>query len=302
MDVSKNILITGGTGLLGTRLTKILQGLSKNVYHLSRAAKGEKSFTWDPANQKMDADALKDADTIIHLAGANVGEKRWTEKRKEEILKSRTESTRLLYDELKNREHSVKHFISASAIGYYGFDNEQKWYHEDSEAGTDFLAQVTRAWEQEVDRIEELGIRVVKIRIGIVLSDEGGALKEIANPVKNFVGGPLGAGTQPVSWIHIDDVCGIFVKAVDDTSMRGAYNAVAPNPVNNRTLTKAIAQTLGRPMVMPPVPAFVLKLIIGQMAEIVVKGSKVSAKKVTAAGYQFKFPLVQDAVNDLLKK
>lgn len=302
MDISKNILITGGTGLLGTRLTTILQGLSKNVYHLSRSAKGEKSFAWDPANQTIDADALKYTDTIVHLAGANVGEKRWTEKRKEEILKSRTESTRLLYDELKKRKHSVKHFISASAIGYYGFDNEQKWFHEDSEAGTDFLAQVTRAWEQEVDRIEELGIRVVKIRIGIVLSDEGGALKEIANPVRYFVGSPLGTGRQPVSWIHIDDVCGIFVKAIEDTSMKGAYNAVAPNPVDNRTLTRAIAQTLGKPMFMPPVPAFALKMIIGQMAEIVVRGSKVSPKKIIDAGYQFKFPLVQDAMKHLLKK
>lgn len=302
MEVAKTILITGGTGLLGTHLTQVLQGLSKDVYHLSRSPKEKNTYTWDIANQKMDADALKHTDAVIHLAGANVGEKRWTDTRKQELLKSRTESTRLLYEQLKNGNHSVRHFISASAIGYYGFDNEQKWYHEESEPGTDFLAQLTRTWEQEVDKIAELGIRVVKIRIGIVLSDEGGALKEMAGPVKYFVGAPLGTGKQPVSWIHIDDVCGIFVKALEDTSMTGAYNAVAPNPVDNRTLTKAIAQTLGKPMIMPPVPSFILKLVIGQMAEIVVRGSKVSAKKITNAGYTFKFPLMQDAVYDLLKK
>ncbi len=300
MELPKNILITGASGLIGTQLTSLLNARNANVFHLGRSAKSGNSYQWNVNKGIIDPEALKGKDAIVHLAGANVGDKRWTTARKQEILKSRTESTRLLYDKLKNSTHTVKHFISASAIGYYGFENEEKWYSEDSAPGNDFMASVTRAWEEEVDKIESLGIRVVKLRIGIVLSAEGGALKEIARPVKLFVGAPLGSGRQPVSWIHIDDVCGIFLKALEDPAMRGPYNAVAPDPVDNKTLTRAIGRALHRPVVLPPVPAIVLKAMIGEMATVVVTGTRISAKKITDAGYQFKFTRIDDAVTNLL--
>lgn len=281
---------------------QLLPSLRRNVFQLSRSAKTGNSYVWDVSKGILDPEALRKKEAVIHLAGAGVGDERWTAARKIEILKSRTESTRLLFEQLKKGNHNVRHFISASAIGYYGFENEHEWYTEDSPSGNDFLARVTRAWEEEVDKISSLGIRVVKLRIGIALSAEGGALKEIANPVKYFVGAPLGTGRQPVSWIHIDDVCGIFIKALEDHKMSGAYNVVAPNPIDNKTLTKAIGKALGKPLILPPIPAFALKLIIGEMAEIVVTGNKVSCQKIIDAGYQFKFTNVQSAVDNLLKR
>lgn len=280
---------------------QLLPSLRRKVFQLGRSARSNDSYVWDINKGVIDPKAIQNKDAIIHLAGAGVGDERWTAKRKLEILKSRTDSTKLLYEQLKKGDHSVKQFIAASAIGYYGFEDEQKWYSEESPAGNDFLAKVTKAWEAEVDKISQLGIRVVKLRIGIVLSAHGGALMEMANPVKFFVGAPLGTGKQPVSWIHIDDVCGIFMKALEDRSMVGAYNVVAPNPVDNKTLTKAIGKSLGKPVVLPPVPRFMLKLIVGEMAEIVATGTKISCQKIIDAGYQFKFTDVQRAVDDLLK-
>jgi uncharacterized protein (TIGR01777 family) len=301
MESPKNILITGASGLIGTRLIEMLKA-EKNIYTLSRSPKTKRGYGWDIDNRLLDPAAIVSKDAIIHLAGTSVADERWTRGRKNDILKSRTESTRMLYDALKKEKHSVKHFISASAIGYYGFDNEEKTYTEDSGPGKDFLAQVTKAWEDEVDRIASLGIRVVKIRIGIVLSEKGGALKEIANPVKYYVGAPLGSGKQPVSWIHLDDVCGMFVKALDDFSMSGAYNGVAPNPVTNRTLTKTIGKALKKPVFLPAVPGFVLKMVLGEMANVVVKGNTISADKILSTDYKFKFENIEDAVGDLLKK
>jgi uncharacterized protein len=302
METPKNILITGASGLIGTRLIELLSAKGRKIYTLSRSPRSGNRFSWDVEKGFFDPDALANKEAVIHLAGAGVSEKRWTPARREEILKSRTESTRLLYEHLKKGNHTVKHFISASAIGYYGFEDEQSWYTEDSKAGNDFLARVTKAWEDEVDKITSLGIRVVKIRIGIVLSDKGGALVEMATPVKFFAGAPLGSGTQPVSWIHLEDTCRIFIKALDDEKMQGAYNAVAPNPVDNKTLTRLIGSALNKPVSLPPVPGFMLKLIIGKMAEIVVTGNRVSAQKILNAGYNFKFDTAESAVNNLLKK
>ncbi|HEY0651783.1 MAG TPA: TIGR01777 family oxidoreductase [Chryseosolibacter sp.] len=302
METPKNILITGASGLIGSRLTEILSSRGATVATLSRAARSGTRYHWDVENGILDEDALTDTDAIVHLAGASVGEKRWTAARKAEILKSRTESTRLLYERLKKGNHRVKQFISASAIGYYGFEDETNWFDEQSNSGHDYLAQVTRAWENEVDKIATLDIRVVKIRIGIVLSAAGGALVQMANPVRYFAGAPLGSGRQPVSWIHIEDVCEIFVKAIYDQFMQGPYNAVAPNPVDNKTMTQLIGKALNKPVFLPPVPGFVLKAIIGQMAEIVVTGNLVSAKKIMDAGYRFRFENAEEAINDLLKK
>jgi uncharacterized protein (TIGR01777 family) len=302
MANTKNILITGASGLIGTKLTELLSNRGDRVRQVGRGTKtsSETYFKWDIQRHEMQKGTLESIDTIIHLAGAAVVEKRWTARRKQEILESRTKSTALLHHVLSKGKHAVKTFISASAIGYYGFSNAGTLFTEESPHGTDFLADVTRQWEAEVDKIRELGIRVVKIRIGIVLSDKGGALKEMAKPIRFYAGAPLGSGEQIISWIHIDDLAGIFLKAVDDISFEGAYNAVAPSPVTNREMTKAIARALHRPAFLPPIPPAVLNLMLGERSEIILKGSHVSGEKVWKSGYAFQFPNLDDALKDLL--
>lgn len=298
-----HILITGGSGLIGKRLVRTLRQQGHAVATLSRTPvqAAIPMYEWDISSSYINPKAFEHTDTIIHLAGAGIADKRWTDERKKEILDSRVDSTKLLYTYLK-KYPTVRTCISASAIGYYGFSDLPQALRENDPPGNDFLADVVTKWEAEVDKIESLDIRVVKVRIGIVLSDEGGALPAIAKPVRLYAGAPLGSGNQWVSWIHIDDLVSIFAKAVEDSHMKGAYNAVAPNPVTNRQLTKAIASALEKPLFLPAVPAAAMHLILGEMADMVLKGNKVSAEKILSAGYQFKFDSAADAVKDLLKK
>jgi uncharacterized protein (TIGR01777 family) len=298
------VLITGASGLVGSRLTELLLSKKMEVVHVGRTKRNGSvpSFTWDVDKQQMDAKALAGVDTIVHLAGAGVADKRWTPTRKKEILDSRVQSTRLLFQILKEEKHYVKNIVSASAIGYYGFGLSDQLFTEERPPATDFLASVTTEWEKEVDAIRELEIRVVKIRIGIVLSNKGGALKEMARPIQFGVGAPLGTGQQVMSWIHIDDLCEMFCKAIQDRSLAGAYNGVAPNPVTNAELTKAIASILKKPLWLPNVPPFVLRLLVGEMADIVVNGSKVSAEKILATRFKFQYSQIDDALRNLLSK
>jgi uncharacterized protein len=295
-----HILITGASGLVGKELTSMLLDKKHQVAQLGRTKKSGAvpSFVWDVNNKSIDIKALEGIDTIIHLAGASVAGKRWSESWKKEILDSRVQSSQLLFETLKNNRHQVKTFISASAIGYYGFTLSDELFDEQSKPGNDFLAQVVKAWEHEVDQIESLGIRVVKIRVGIVLSKRGGALEQMAKPIKLFAGSPLASGNQYLSWIHLDDLCGIFAKAVEDTQMKGIYNGVAPTAVTNREMTRTIADVLHRPLLFPNVPAFVLKVVVGEMANIVINGSNVSSRKVEEAGYVFRFKELKKALED----
>jgi len=301
--MNNKILITGGSGLIGTHLTKMLLDMGCQVAHMSRSKKSGQvpSFVWDVEEGTMDVASLDGIDTIIHLAGAGVADKRWSKSRKEEILQSRVKSTQLLFETLSKNPNQVKSFISASAIGYYGFGTSKEVFHEQSQFGTDFLATVTRAWEEEVDKISALRMRVAKLRIGIVLSDEGGALVEMAKPIRLGFGSPLGSGKQYLSWIHLDDLCAMFIKAVESDSMRGAYNAVSGNWVTNKEMTKTIAKILNKPLWLPNVPAFVLKIVVGEMAEIVLNGSKVSADKIKSTGFNFKYTDLNQALESLLR-
>lgn len=296
----KKILITGASGLIGSKLTSQLLSKNHSVAHLGRKKKegNVASYVWDVKQNQIDVNALASTDAIIHLAGASVGDKRWSAEWKKEILDSRVQSTKLLADAFKNNKHSVKTFVSASAIGYYGFEADSV-FTEESAAGKDFLAQVTKQWEDEVDKIAALGIRVVKIRIGIVLSEHGGALEKMATPIKYGIGSPLGSGQQYLSWIHINDLLQMFIKAIEDENVNGAYNASA-NWATNKEMTKSIAKVLKKPLIFPNVPAFVLKLVLGQMAEIVVNGAKVSSDKMRKAGFQFQFENLDIALIDLL--
>ena len=297
------MLITGASGLIGTRLTEMLIEKNCEVAHLSRNSKPGKikSYAWSVENGTLDGRALANTDAIIHLAGTGIAEKRWTQKRKQEILESRTKSTQLLFDCLHNSNRQVKTFISASAIGYYGFRGNEE-FTEASKPGSDFLAQVVSQWEEEVDKIQSLNIRTVKIRTGIVLSEKGGALTEMVKPIKWGVGAPLGSGDQYLSWIHIDDLCRMFLFALENESMRGAYNGTALEAVTNRQLTKAIAKTLKKPLWLPHVPAFVLKVMLGEMADMVVQGSVVSSEKIRNAGFRLQFPDLDLALSDLLAR
>ncbi|MEQ8478721.1 TIGR01777 family oxidoreductase [Fulvivirga sp.] len=299
----KTILITGGTGLVGTRLTEILQSKNYTVKYLSRSSgikNGIESFQWDINAGTVDEKAFENVNSIIHLAGAGVADKKWTPQRKKEILDSRTKSTQLIKSTLEKIDHKVESFISASAIGYYGWDTGGVWVKEGSRFGDDFLATVTKAWEEEVDAIETLGIRTAKLRIGIVFSEKGAALYELAKPIKYGVGAPLGSGDQYMSWIHIDDLCEMFIYAVENKDVKGIFNAVGPNPETNKTITKAVAQVLGKPCFLPNVPGFILKIILGKRAAMVLGGSRVSSEKIQSVGFNFKFPELKKALEDLL--
>jgi len=299
----QNILITGGTGLVGQALTQLLLKEGYQVSYLSRSEQdipNIKTYLWDVKKQTIDAQAIQKADAIIHLAGAGVAEERWTNSRKQEILESRTDSTTLLVKALKDTSHAVKTFISASAIGYYGLDTGSTLINEDSQAGNDFLAEVTKSWERSVEDISDLGIRTTKLRIGVVLSEKGGALPKIMQPVKFGAGAALGSGKQYMSWIHIKDLARMFLFVLQQDKMEGIYNAVGPNPLNNAEITQAIAKTLGRPLFLPNVPEFALKLIMGEMAGIVTGGNRVSSQKIEKAGFDFQFAEISPALKDLI--
>ncbi len=298
----KKILITGASGLVGQRLTELLLQKGYQASHLGRSKRGGAvpSFVWDVEKGFLDSKAMNDVNTIIHLAGAGVADKRWTASRKKEILESRTKSTALLFETLKNEKNSVTTVISASAIGYYGFGLRDEVFTEESKSGSDFLALVTKQWEEAVDQISSIGLRVVKLRIGIVLSEKGGALAEVSKPIKLGVGSPLGSGKQHLTWIHLDDLCEMFIKAIEDSTMKGAYNAVGPEWVSNAEMTKAIAKVLKKPLWLPPVPGFVLKIVLGEMADMVLNGSKISSTRIQTTGFKFKFTKLDEALKDLL--
>jgi uncharacterized protein len=303
----EKVVITGGSGLVGKHLTLLLQQSGYEVCWLSRTAAPAtphrpKAYRWSVEEGYIDPEAITTADYIVHLAGAGVAEKRWTPQRKEEILKSRTDSTRLLAHYLGETPHTVKAVVMASAIGLYGFDTGEALIDESQSPATDFLASVVHAWEHEAQAIEALGIRLVRLRIGIVLSDKGGALVELARPVRWGAGAALGTGKQWMSWVHIDDLCQMFIYALQEESLRGAYNAVAPQPLTNRDFTQEVAKVLGRPLLLPAVPAFAMRLLLGEMAQIVLGGNKISSSKIEKAGYKFQFTSAAKALRDLLKK
>ncbi len=298
------ILVTGGTGLIGQNLTVLLQSVGHEVAYLSRNKQESrykvKLFGWDIERKKIDPEAILWADQIVHLAGESVGGGRWTKSKKEAILASRVNSTRLLFNALKEQRHHVNTVVSASAIGAYGSDLSQDWIREDAPFGTDFLARVVHRWERETDAIGALGIRTVNIRVGIVLSSRGGALAKMTLPVKYGLGAAIGTGTQMMSWIHINDLAGMFAMALDNNKWQGVFNGVSPNVVSNKDFTKALAKSLKKPLLLPNVPGVVLKVLLGEMSELILGGQRISSGKILAAGYRFSYPALDQALNNLL--
>lgn len=248
--MSKHILLTGGTGLIGGTLTQALLDKGHRVSHLSRTPgtnPAVTTFLWDVDKNQIDEACITGIDTIIHLAGANVANGRWTEERKKEIIESRTKSIALVYKLLKSKpQHTVKAVVSASAVGYYG-DRADELLTETSAPGTDFLASCCLQWEHAVDMGESLGLRIVKFRTGVVLDANGGALAALAKPIKLGLGATLGTGKQWMPWIHVEDVIDMYLYAIDNETLSGNYNMVAPNPVTNKQLTKAVAKELHKP-------------------------------------------------------
>lgn len=302
--MSQRVLITGATGLVGQALVRHLQTQGYEVAALSRKAQqrdGVTYYAWDLDAGTIDAAALEGTDYIIHLAGAGVADSRWSAARKKVILESRTKSTALLRQYIKEMANPPKAFIAASAIGLYGSDQGDQVLHEDAPAADDFLAQVTTAWEAEADQVAALGIRTVKVRIGVVLAAEGGALEKLAKPIRLGAGAALASGAQYMSWIHIADLVAIFARALQDQKMEGAYNAVAPNPATNKEVTKAAANALSKPILLPNVPTIVLKLMFGEMASILTGSIRVAADKLLQQGFTFSYPTLQPAMNDLLR-
>ena len=305
MNRNETVLITGGTGLIGRQLASQLRAKGYRVTLLSRTPKAHAEFTtygWNQDTGFIDIRAIAEADYIIHLAGANLGEKRWTPKRQQEIVDSRVRSGELLYHALKTEQHHVKAFISASAIGYYGAQTTETIFTETDAPATDFLGTTCQKWEHVAHQIATLGIRTVLLRTGVVLAPNEGALARLRIPVALGFGSALGSGNQYVPWIHHDDICGMYIEALEDATMHGAYNAVAPTHTTNYELTKTLAKVLHKPFWFPRVPAFALRLLLGDMANMLLVGSRVSCQKISDAGYHFQFPELEAALRDVITK
>ena len=303
------ILITGGTGLIGNALTAMLVNKGYEVIILSRSLKQSSQPSvsyaqWDVGNGLIDKEVVAKADYIIHLAGANVAEKRWTTKRKKEIVESRTKSGELLVKSLKEIPNNIKAVVSASAIGWYGADSSaslQNGFYETAPSSPDFLGTTVQQWEASIKPVEASSKRLVMLRTGIVLSKEGGAYPEFKQPLKFGIAAILGSGNQVISWIHIEDLCRLYIYAIEN-NISGIFNAVAAKPVTNKSLTLQLAKKVrGRSFIPVHVPSFVLKIILGEMSIEVLKSATVSNSKIKDAGFQFLFPSIEAALNDLGK-
>lgn len=299
------VLIAGGTGLIGSRLSKMLQEKDYAVLHLSRRERAEAPFTtyfWDLKKGYVEEEAIEKADYIINLAGANIAAGRWTLARKQHILDSRVDSTLLLKEYIKRKTSPLKAYVSASAVGFYG-DRGSELVRESDPAGEQgFLAATVRKWEEVIGQVSQTGVRTITLRIGVVLSTRGGALKKIMLPFRFFTGTYFGDGGQFMPWIHIDDLCRMFITALESESWQGVYNAAAPHPVSNKELVFTLKKALRKPALILPVPEFALRLAIGEMADVVFESARTSADKAGAAGFSFHFPELLPALDDLLHR
>lgn len=305
--MSKRIIITGATGLIGKKLADALIDRGDEVIIFSRDAEKAKSIfpkamdivEWNYQYPEQWKSKLENADAVIHLAGINLFAKRWNDDFKKAVLESREVSTKNLVEAIKSCANKPEVFISASGIGYYG-DCGETVLNENSPKGNDFLADVCEVWESESQKIGYYGIRNVQIRTGLVLSLEDGALKQMLTPFKYFIGGPLGNGKQWASWIHIDDIVDTYIHAIDCKELTGAINAASPNPVRMKEFAKTLGKVMHRPSLFP-IPQFVLKLVVGEAAEVVTASQRIDVNKILNSGYKFKFENLEDTLKNLLK-
>jgi len=302
------ILITGGSGLIGTALTASLQREGHTVRWLSRTA-GEQPlrlrsgsvqrYAWDVERGTVDHEALDGVEHIIHLAGAGIADKRWTAARKRELERSRLESARVLLRAVKANGAAPKTFISAAGINYYGAGTSEHFFTESDAAGQGYIAHLSRIWEEAADEWAPT-CRVVKLRTPLVLSRKGGGLAKLAFPARFGMGAPLGSGRQWMPWVHLDDLVRAYQQALANTAMHGAYNVCSGDQRTNRDFTKAVAKALGRPVFLPAVPGFLLKLALGELSSILLGGSRASNARLVATGFTFRYDALDAALTDCL--
>lgn len=299
------VLITGATGLIGKEIVKRCHEQNISVHYLTtskekiRTQDNYKGFYWDPEKNIIDRDCFKDVDAIINLAGAGLA-KRWTKKYKKTIVESRVQSLQCMKSALSKIEnHHIKHILSASAIGFYP-DSLTKYYDEAcTKKSPSFLGEVVSEWENAVDEFSTLGLLVSKVRIGLVLDATEGALPQMVKPIKLGLGSAFGSGEQWQSWIHVYDLSRIFVHIIQN-ELEGVYNGVAPNPITNNELTKAIAKTLHKPLILPNIPKFFMKLVLGEMHIVLYESQRVSSKKIEDSGFDFTYSNVHPALEAIL--
>ncbi|WP_348800513.1 TIGR01777 family oxidoreductase [Flavobacterium adhaerens] len=301
--MGKNVLITGGTGFIGRYLTEKLLEKGYTVSVLSRNSKANTSkvsyYIWDVTTQKIEEAAIRNADYIVHLAGEHITEKRWSKKRKEAIRNSRIQSTQLIYDTLVKLDKRVEAFISASGIGYYGALNGEGICTESTLPANDFVGTVCQDWENAADLMTGLGIRTVKVRTGLVLGKEGGILKELRPIFKRGFGCVLGSGKQYLPWIHVHDLCSIYIEAIENKKMIGPYDATINDSTTNLIFSKTLASSFGYPMWMPKIPAFLIQLGMGDRASLLLTGRRVSSDKIKKLGFRFQYRNLKQALKNL---
>jgi len=293
-----SILVTGGTGFIGRALCDLLREKGHTVLILSRTKTDKpNTFYWNLAERYIDPEAIINTDYIIHLAGEGIADKRWTAQRKKDLINSRVETANLLFEKVKELNPNLKGFIAASGIGFYGATTSEKIYNENDAPGEDFISEICKVWEKSSLQFDAINIRTVILRTGVVFAKEGGALEKLSQPIKLGVGAPIGSGEQYIPWIHLNDLCNMYVEAIENREFKRIYNAVAPEHVTNKSLTKIIAKKLKKPLWLPNIPAFVMKLILGKMAVIILEGSRVSSEKIVAAGFKFKYSTIIEALD-----
>lgn len=294
----RKVLITGGSGLIGRRLSFLLKSRGYEVRILSRSNNPKnsyKTFLWNISEKTINDSAFEDLNHIIHLAGAGIADKRWSEKRKKEIIASRVASTNLLYNTVKRLKTPLDSFISASATGYYGAITSETIFEEKDKPAKDFLGKVCSLWEDSIFQFNEIKIRTVALRTGIVLSKDGGALKKMKTPIITS----LGNGKQYMPWIHIDDLCELYIKAIEDQEFKGAFNAVSSEHICNLSFSKKVSKIFNHPFLAVGTPSFILQIVFGEMSTIILNGSRISANKIKQAGFKFKFENLEKALKNL---
>ena len=297
------ILITGGSGLVGLSLTKVLLEMNYDVAILTRNPSSDidvKQYFWEPSKLLIDEDALIGVDCIVHLAGTNISDRWWTKKQKHKIYSSRVDSAEFLYQKIKELDIPLKSFVSSSAVGFYGTITSDQIYTEQDHNLDDYLGQLCTQWEAKADQFIKLGCKVSKVRTGIVLSSKGGALPKMMFPINWCFGAALGSGKQFIPWIHIDDLCAIYTNLINEYMPSGVYNGVAPETITNNDLTCIIAEELNKPIWLPNIPSWVLKIIFGEMSSILLNGSRVSSKKLIQSGFEFKYLSIRSAIHNLI--
>ncbi len=298
------VLITGATGLIGSKVTELCRERGIGVHYFTTSKdkiKNEadyKGFYWNPEKEKLNTDAFNGVSAIINLVGGNIAQ-RWTRENKQKIIDSRVETANMLHKALQNNEHQISHFISASAIGVYPSSLEKLYTEENKAVDDSFVGKTVMLWEEAANNFSDLGMEVTKVRIGLVLAEKGGMLQKLKEPVNFNVGAPLGSGKQWQSWVHIDDLTGIFIHILEN-KLEGIYNGVAPNPVTNKELVYEVADKMGKPVWLPNIPSVAIKTVFGEMSRLVLSSQLVSSDKIEKQGYIFKFTNLSRALENLI--